>query len=95
MHADDTSLCLKSRDISQQNKTINNDIEHLDSWLKVSKLSLSVAKTKSKLFATIPMHRRLNNAAERLHLMIHVSDLDVVNKSKYLSVHVDNSSDWK
>ena len=67
----------------------------LDSWLKGNKLSLNVAKTQSMLIATKPKHRTLNNAAEKLHLKIRGSELDVVNKTKYLGVHVDNSLDWK
>ena len=54
MYADDTSLCLKSKDISQLNEAINDDLEHLDSWLKGNKLSLNVAKTRSMLIATKP-----------------------------------------
>ena len=93
MYVDDTSLCLKSRDISQLNEAINDDLAHLDSWLKGNKLSLNVAKTQSMLIATKPKHRTLNNAAEKLHLKILGSELDVVNKTKYLRVHVDNSLD--
>ena len=59
MYADDTSLCLKSRDISQLNEAINDDLAHLDSWLKGNKLSLDVAKTQSMLIATKPKHRTL------------------------------------
>ena len=95
MYADDTSLSLKSRDISQLNEAINNDLERLDSWLKGNKLSLNVAKTQSMLIATKPKHRALNSATEKLHLKIRGSDLDVVNKTKYLGVQVDNSLDWK
>ena len=47
------------------------------------------------LIATKPKHRTPNNAAEKLHLKIRGSELDVVNKTKYLGVHVDNSLDWK
>ena len=95
MYADDTSLCLKSRDISQLNKAINDDLEHLDSWLKGNKLSLNVAKTPSILIATKPKHRAFNNAAERFHLTIRGNELDIVNKTKYLGIHADNSLDWK
>ena len=95
MYADDTSLGLKSRDISQLNEAINDDLAHLDSWLKGNKLPLNVAKTQSMLIATKPKHRTLNNAAEKLHLKIRGSELDVVNKTTYLGVHVDNSLDWK
>ena len=44
MYADDTSLCLKSKDISQLNRAMNRDFEALDAWLKSSKLSLNIVK---------------------------------------------------
>ena len=44
VYAFDISFRLNSRDISQLNKAINDDLEHLDSWLKGNKLSLKVAK---------------------------------------------------
>ena len=95
MYADDTSLCLKSKDISQLNEAINVDLERLDSWLKGNKLSLNVAKTQSMLIATKPKHRTLNNAAEKLNLEVRGRELDVVKKTKYFGVQVDNSLDWK
>ena len=95
MYADDTSLCLKSKDISQLNEAINDDLEHLDAWLNISKLSVNVAKTQSMLIATKPKHRALNNAAQILHLTFRGSDLDVVSKTKYFGVHVDESLHWK
>ena len=79
MYADDTSLCLKSRDISQLNKAINDDLAHLDSWLNGNKLSLNVAKTLSMLIATKPKNQTLKDAAEKLHLKIRGSELDVIN----------------
>ena len=95
MYGDDTSLCLKSRDISQLNEAINNDLQRLDSWLKGNKLSQNVAKAQSMLIATKPKQRALNSAAEKLQLKIRGRDLDVVNKTKYMGVHVDNSLDLK
>ena len=56
---------------------------------------LSVVKTQSMLIATKPKHRTLNNAVEKLQLKIRGSELDVVNKTKYLGINVDNSVDWK
>ena len=69
-----TSLCLKSKDISQLNDAINDDLEHLDAWLKSNKLSLNVAKKRSMLITTKPKHRTLNNAAEKLHLKFVVAN---------------------
>ena len=94
MYADDTSLCLKSKYIFQLNRAMNRDLEDLDSWLKGSKLSLNIVKTQSMLIATKPRHKALNNAAENLKLEIFGSELDVVTKTRYLGVQVDNSLDW-
>ena len=47
------------------------------------------------LIVTKPKHQVLNSAAEKLQLKMRVGDLDVVNKTKYLGVHVGNSLDWK
>ena len=95
IYTDETSLCLKSKDISQLNEAINVDLERLDSWLKGNKLSLNVAKTQSMLIATKPKHRTLNDATEKLNLEVRGRELDVVKKTKYLGVQVNNSLDWK
>ena len=52
MYADDTSLCLKSKDISHLNMAMNRDLEDLDALLKGNKLSLNIVKTQSKFIAT-------------------------------------------
>ena len=44
MYADDTSLYHLSKDISQLNGAINEDLGKLDRWLKGNKLSLKVTK---------------------------------------------------
>ena len=41
------------------------------------------------LIAAKPKHQTLNDAAENLHLKIRRSELDVVNETKYLGLHVD------
>ena len=47
------------------------------------------------LIVTKPKHRTLNNAAGKPNLEIRGRELDVVKKTKYLGVQVDNSLDWK
>ena len=44
MYADDTSICLKSKDISHLNTAMNRDLWDLDSLLNGSNLSLNVVK---------------------------------------------------
>ena len=95
MYADDTSFCLKSKDISQLNMATNRDLENLDALLKGNQLSLNIVKTRSILIATMPRHQAMNNTADNLKLEILGIELDVVMKAKYLGVQVDSSLDWK
>ena len=74
---------------------MNRDLGELDSSLKGNKLSLNAVKTQSMLIATKPRHKALDNAAGNLKLEILGSELDIVTKTIYLGVQVDNSLDWK
>ena len=95
MYADNTSLCLQSKDLSRLNEALNEDLEHLDTWLTSNKLSLNVAKTQSMLVSTKAERNVLNMSNQNLQIKIHGTELEVVNKIKYLGVQVDNSLDWK
>ena len=52
MHADDTSLCHQSQDLTQLNEAIHSDLKKLETWLNGNKLSLNVAKTHSMVIST-------------------------------------------
>ena len=95
MYADDTSLCHQSNDITQLNKAISNDLRHLDTWLQGNKLSLNVAKTNSMLITTKQKRNILKDTNLDLDLNLRESELEVVQKTKYLGVQIDCSLDWK
>ena len=95
MFADDSCLYHQSSDISLLNEAINEDLRYVDNWLKGNKLSLNVMKTYSMLISTKPKLRALKSKNESLRLKIHVDELEVVQKTKYLGVQIDNSLDWK
>ena len=88
MHADDTSLCHMSTDISKLESAINQNLQLLDNWLKGNKLSLNVAKTKSMLICNKSWRKIINNNdGDR--------ELESVDVIKYLGVHVDFTLSWK
>ena len=91
MYAGDTCLCYQSSDINELNEVINNDLKQLDIWLQGNKLSLNVAKTKSMLVATKQKHNILKSRNEDLDLKIRDNDLEIIQKTKYLGVQIDNS----
>ena len=74
MYADDTRLTFQSKDISQLNQTISNDLRHLELWMQGSKLSLNVSKAQSMLICTRLKHQKLRTSGDNLYL----KDLDVV-----------------
>ena len=95
MYADDTSICHQSFDIAHMNETINSDLAQVEKWLKGNKFSLNVMKTHAMLISTKPKHKALKNQGESLKLKIGNDELDVVQKTKYLGVQIDNKLDWK
>ena len=95
MYADDTSLCHQSHDITQLNEAINNDHAHVEKWLRGNKLSLYVMKTHALLTSTKLKHKPLKNQDESLKLKHQSNELDIVQKTKYLRIQIDNTLDWK
>ena len=95
MYADDTSLCYQSSDIDELNEAINNDLKQLDIWLQGNKLSLNVAKNNSMLIATKQKHNILKSGNDDLDLKIRDNDFEIIQKTKYLGVPIDNSLNWK
>ena len=95
MYADDTSLCYQSHDLTRLNEAINSDLTKLDTWLQGNKLSLNVAKTHSMLISTKQKLNILKGQNEDLKLKIRDNELEVVKKTKYLSLQIDCSLDWK
>ena len=84
MHADDTSLCFNSKDLSRLNEALNEDFSHVETWMISNKLSLNVAKTQSMLVST----KARRNALDRSNqVKIHGTELEVVSRIKYLRVN--------
>ena len=75
MYADDTSLCFKSKELSQLNEALNEDLLHLDAWLISNKLSLNVAKTQSVLVSTKAKRNTFDRSSQDLHINIYGTEL--------------------
>ena len=52
-------------------------------------------KTHAMLISTKPKHKTLINQGESLKLKIRNDELEVVQKTKYLGVQINNKLDWK
>ena len=70
MYADDTSLCFKSKDLSQLNEALNEDLLRLDACLISNKLSLNVAKTQSVLVSNKAKRKALDKSSQNLQVKL-------------------------
>ena len=95
MYADHISLCHQSDDITQLNKAIKNDLRHFDTWLQGNELSLNAAKPHSMLNTTKQKRNILQDANLNLEINIRESELEVVQRVKYLGLQIDCSLDCK
>ena len=95
MYADDSCISLQTDNISDLNEALNKDLETLFTWLNGNRLSLNVAKTQSMTIATKQKQAALENQNEQLNLQIRNETLEIVQCTKYLGVHIDNTLDWK
>ena len=93
--ADDTCLYHQSSDISLLNEAINEDLTHIDNWIRGNKLSFNVTRTYSIPISTEPKLKALKFKNESLRLKIHVDELEVVQRTKCFAVQIENSVDWK
>ena len=91
MYTDDTSLSRMNDNLVRLNGALSTDLKSLDKWLKGSKLSLNVAKTKSMVISTKPKHAALKHQADQLCLNIPNNPLEVVQSTKNLGVYIDNA----
>ena len=90
MYADDTTIYFNLDDFPLVNKEfeINCELEKVNTWLKLNKLSINVDKTKCMFFhkrrPIIPLQFSMNNRA-----------IDVVENFNYLGIILDANMSWK
>ena len=82
--ADDTCFYHQSSNISLLNEAINEDLTHVDNWLKDNELPFSVMKIHPILISTKPKLKALKSKNESLRLKIRVDELEVAQKLNIL-----------
>ena len=95
IYADDTSLALQSKNISQLTAALNDDLRNLYLWLKGNKLSLNVARTQSLLISTKHRQAVMKEEAVTLARDICNAPVEVAENIKYLGVYIDKCLEWK
>ena len=69
---------------------INAEMPKLVTWLTANRLSLNIGKTHLMVFG-----KKKNYTIDDINVKINTQSLDVVSKSKFLGVIIDNKLTWK
>ena len=90
MYADDTTLHCCLEDIEDDNKEfrINQELQHVQDWLKVNRLALNVKKTKYMMF-----HKH-NKIVEHLDLHVNNNAIEKVDNFNFLGLHLNTRLTW-
>ena len=89
MYADDTTIYFNLEDFLAINREqkINRELEKVNIWLQLNKLTLNVDKTKCMLF-----HKR--RAVPPTNMSINNIPIDIVPHSNYLGIILDKHLSW-
>ena len=87
MYADDTTIYFNLEDFDQEcvETEINNELEKVNLWLKLNKLSLNIKKTKLMIF-----HRKQKKITD-INISIDNVQIERVNTFNFLGIMLDES----
>ena len=88
MYADDTTIYLEDFDPETLNNEIKSELEKINTWLKINKLSLNTQKTKMMVF-----HRKQKHIKE-LNIAINGAKIDCVESFNFLGITLDDKLSW-
>lgn len=91
MYADDTTLYFNLENFHSANReeAINSELDRINIWMKVNKLTINASKTKCMIFHKKP--KRINP----LSLSINGQVIETVSSFNYLGIHLDENLTWK
>ncbi len=91
MYADDTTLYFNLEDFEQTNLEANimMELDKVNVWLSVNKLSLNIKKTKLMIFHTRQRH------IKPISLTLNNVDIERVPSFNFLGIHLDENINWK
>lgn len=93
MFADDTNLFFSGRKISNLVSTVNSELDKINTWFKLNKLSLNVKKTNFIMFAS-KRNSSINSSLNTLEIKIDNSKIEQVHSSKFLGVIINQTLSW-
>ena len=92
MYADDTTLTFAAEDPDTLQVKMNSDLDTIQTWLKVNKLTLNVKRTKHMLIGSRP---KLDLVSNDFAVKVDNIPVERVTVYKSLGVSVDEDLTWK
>ena len=89
LYADDTSILCSSNNIERLCNTMNKNLEELQTWFIVNKLSLSIGKKNCMIFS--------DKRIDKFDIFIKIDQklIKQVMITKFLGVMIDSHLQWK
>ena len=91
LFADDTVLTLSNSCIKTLQREVNQELEEINNWMKINKLSLNSTTTKYMLIKG----SRKSHTSNECNIHIGKHKLEQVSEIKYLGIMFDNKLTWK
>lgn len=91
LFADDTTLIIKSKSLSDLERIANCNLEKVVQWLENNNLKINVSKTKFIKFQT----SHCVNINNKLDINYKNNAIDNVQSTKFLGIVIDNFCNWK
>ena len=89
--ADDTTLFTTGPNLTDLVCTINTELNHINAWINLNKLSLNVSKTNYMILSSARKNYDASNSV--LHFGGQI--IQRVESTKFLGVIIDDSLTWK
>ena len=88
LYADDTDMFMSSKDFSELQNVVNENLASISDWLQANRLSINVKKTNIMIWT--PKSKSLPN----IDIKMDGQSIDVVNEIKFLGVILDDKLSW-
>lgn len=102
LFADDTTILYSHVDIVSQTHLINKELLEVSNWFRANKLSVNAPKTNCMVLGTPHMTSKyanesntMNNDLQTVKIVLDNTELERVNKTKFLGVLIDENLTWK
>ena len=91
LFADDTTMYITGKQISEIYKDMNNELEILVDWFRANKLSLNSSKTKGMLM----FYRSRPRQREDVLLIISNNIIQRTTCKRFLVLHINDALNWQ